>query len=270
MRRTRAMLTRSAMLLSAAFVAPAAAVGASIGFNFVGLQTIPISTVVGPGIAVGPGEIAGVVPQSNWNNGVGAVGNQLNLLDSGGTPTTADLSWVSEGEWGGQQFGTTGDQHLTAGWLDDSRFGVTAFGVEVTVDQIPYDSYDLYIYVTSDGGNSFRRSRHVVNGEELVSISRWEDLNAEGTFFAGTHIDGSTGQDNHSYMVVRGLTDDTLSITGRRINTSPDGVIRGNIAGIQIVDTTIPEPSGMVIVAIAMLSAGAGFRRARRATRLAR
>ena len=223
---------------------------ASIGFNFVGVRTRPTSTIVGPGVEVGNGETAGVVPQTNWSNGTGANGSAVNLLDDSGTPTTTDLAWISQTPWGGTAHGTTGDQHLTAGWIDDSLFGNTTTGAQVTVTEIPYDTYDLYIYVTSDGFNEFRRSRHEVNGDEILSASSWQTLNSEGTYFTGAHIDGSSGVADHSYMVIHDLKDETLTINGRRINNFPGGIVRGNIAGIQIVEQPIPEPATVTLFAL--------------------
>ena len=106
-----------------------------------------------------PDEVAGHpdVAQSNWNNTNGAAsGNESNLigatpgtvLDSTGVATGVTLTWTSDGTWNTNNGTSSGDNKLMNGYIDH-----TGVGASVQVSNIPYASYDVYVYFGSDGND---------------------------------------------------------------------------------------------------------------------
>ena len=97
--------------------------------------------------AMAPGDIAGVVPLSNYNNmDTGNGGATLN--DSTGAATTALLSYSAGGTYsaigGTTGVPTPGDEKLNAGFIYGNG--------SVTVSGVPYAQYDIYVYELNDAG----------------------------------------------------------------------------------------------------------------------
>lgn len=210
--------------------ANAASIGVNFGSDYTG----------GGGVLnLAPTDSAGVVAQQNWNNAAGAnSGAALNLIDDSGAATTASVVWSSNNLWGGGA-AATADEKLMAGWLDD---GVA--GASVTVSNIPYALYDVYVYFSADNGNAGNGGHAVIDGASFNSVGVFTNLNAgNGTFFNG-HVDGSTGAVDPSYHLAAGLNNATLTVT----STRPAG-FRGAIAGVQIVDV-IPEPASVALLGL--------------------
>src|SRR4051812_35102954 len=68
----------------------ALAEGAAIGINFLGASTATMAAT----------ETAGVVPQTHWNNGIGATrSTPLALINAAGEPTTATVTWTANNSW---------------------------------------------------------------------------------------------------------------------------------------------------------------------------
>ncbi len=205
---------------------------------------------------------AGYVPVGNWNNASGPAnsGSLLNLSNSNGGNSGASVSWSTLNLWdlaNGDDLG--GDNDMMSGYLDN-------FNGNVTVSNVPYDSYDVYVYfnrasptysgitagdgVTTetlygkDNGNSFASNGFLLSTDDTV----------DGT-------DGSWTVGN--VMLFSEFTGSTLTITPPS-NPGAPGEWKAYIGGIQIVNTTVPEPSTLALLGAGGMVLWGARRRQRR------
>ncbi|MFD2158829.1 PEP-CTERM sorting domain-containing protein [Rubritalea tangerina] len=172
--------------------------------------------------------------QTNWNNVASNVaGPSLDLIDSTGATTTADVSWATTNVWGDGTANTdadagVGNARIARGYKDD-----VGDGADFTVTNIGYATYTAVLYFSTDaGGGTY--GNFTVNGvgpqtstgtkEQYGTNPIWDDTNS---------------------LVITGLTGD-LVVDGTR-----DGANRATIAGFQIIDTTaIPEPTSTALLGL--------------------
>lgn len=123
----------------------------SIGLNFVGGDEFAPGGTIGPTESAGSFDATynpGGVIQSNWNNLAGVRGVQGGLKDSTGATLTTSVTWNSAGTWSASQNPPQGgDEELNTGFLMSNGTGTP---ISVTIDQIPYQQYDVYIYTMND------------------------------------------------------------------------------------------------------------------------
>lgn len=210
-----------------------------IGINFVGGQ--------GGGGPVGPGEVAGAAPQQNWNNLELEIGGAAGMVDDTGAATTLAVEWSSANTWGGTAPGTTGDDHMMNGWLDDGGDGLT-----VTVTGVPYAAYNVYVYGTSDAGNAGRHmgfDLQAGGGSKVLDAGPWEDpVNADGSYYVG-QVAGNDGvTPNPSYLLFTNVTDSAFTIQGIR---DLDVGRRSPVSGFQVV--AVPEPASAVLSGLGLI-----------------
>lgn len=140
--------------------------GRSIGINFEGGQNAGANGAT----SLLATDSAGVVPQANWNN-VSSInpvvvsatvpGGNANIdgtspvagsiVDNNGQVVAgATISFLSNNPWAvSGTVPTGGDAKLMNGYLDLNQGGGTT--TSVTVSNLPYQHYDVYAYVGSDG-----------------------------------------------------------------------------------------------------------------------
>lgn len=218
---------------------------ASISISFAG------DNAGGTSVQINPGQTAGVVPDSAWEAATGATGGPQALASG------ASVTWSSANTWGGTG-ATTDDEAMLNGFLDDGG----ASGSNVSISGIPYANYDVYVYGSSDNGNTGRGLTTNVNGTDYLSGGAFATLSGNGTFFDGTtYVDGATAAADPSYFRISGLSGANLTVIGARNNLSGAGGLdhRGTIAGIQIVQ--VPEPSSGLLLISAVVGLTALRRR---------
>jgi hypothetical protein len=242
---------------SVVVVASTAAHAISIGVNFSGG-----GNASSPAVNLAPGETAGVVPQSNFNNVAGGTGSGLALVDNTGAATGMVLAYTAGGTYssiGGLAIApTSGDEKLNTGFI----FG----NANVTVTGIPFTTYDVYVYELNDAAGR-------VETTTLVAPAV-----AQGPFFGSSaapadagHVDQNAATAyvynqalatvvasptaNADYVRFTNLSGSTMTFT-----TSAPG--NGYLNGFQIVQV-VPEPAGA-----ALLATGAAFLAGRRRRRL--
>lgn len=238
-----------AVLTSSIFTV--SAVADSIGVNFTG----PTTSGNGAGSdandvrALDPVVVAGVIPASNWNNGDGATGGLEALVnDVGGigTPTTAAVSWTSNATWTAHNTpgGSSGDQILTNGYIDDTSEGLNNPSIPTTISftGIPFvGAYDVYLYFGSDGNN---RTGLATLGNTVINFAT--NTNPfDGTYTAATPEDDGAADDGE-YALFSGVSGADFSITVER---GSDNV---GVHGVQIVGA-IPEPATFGLLSIGVL-----------------
>lgn len=225
--------TSSGNVRFAAKVPPSAAELAKLDLS--GVQGSVIRTWLNPGVVGfnfnangaswgttyvdGAADTSGALADGEWlADASSANGSSTALFADGLTK----ISWSSANVYanGGNLQGQT----FVQGYLDDGGNGAS-----VTVSQIPYETYDVIIYASTDTANR-KFSPKTVNGTTYTCGS-------DGIAGAGDSAWGASKNQTAVYgtnaMIVKGLSG-TLSINGGS-NTSYGGeAARGGIAAIQI------------------------------------
>jgi hypothetical protein len=212
-----------ALNLAIALAAPAA----SIGINFSGGDaTLP------------PTASAGVVLQQNWNNESLLRGGPAVLVDSSGATVPSTITW------GAQFGGSTGDS-LYAGpnnvLLNNYLNGFIQAGTSsslagLTVTDISYSAYDLYIYTEHSGVDD----RSSDPASYRVNSSYLRVLTAGAGFYHANGFVLDTSTTVGDYLVFTALTGSTLYVEAGGLSLFKDSPING----VQIVE--VPEPSAVL------------------------
>ena len=218
-------------LLAAAFIAgPTQA--ASIGVDFVSKS---------PGGTMGPADTAGVISQANWTTVV--PGATLDLKDSDGNPTTMDITATT------QQGVFQVTNAFTAPDILMMRDGLfrNSPGVSITVDlaEIPYNQYDLYVYLGHDGTSSGRLGSVTTDNSGTTYFYR--NGSSLNSYVQATETGSSAASVASNYALFEGLTGSNLKITATA------EAVQVFITGFQVVDAAqIPEPSTLVLAVLGL------------------
>jgi hypothetical protein len=223
----------------------------SIGVNFGennATSTLPSSTA------------AGLVQQTNFNNFTTGSLTNAALVSNNGQATTATLTLNGAGTYNAIRNPTPvpadGNEILNNGFV----FGGS---ITLTVSNIPYPVFDLYIYQLLDpnASGSNRVTTTTVNGVSYYSTSPTAasagyidgDATTPYTYVPITSTD-SASPTQGNYIRLQNLTGPNISFTA----TAPGNA---GVNGFQIV--AVPEPASAGLLALAAL--GFGARRRRRA-----
>jgi hypothetical protein len=111
-----------------------------------------------------PSEVAGVVPQANWNNAMGAVAFNVGpLVDQSGVAIAGtSLAYGSANTWSTDVPDAPGDSRLMGGYLDSTNTSFTFVSV-VGLSGWTSGPYDVYIYANGDAHGG-RHAFYIING----------------------------------------------------------------------------------------------------------
>ncbi len=212
-----------------------AAIAGSIGVNFNASAAANVDNVTGT---------AGTVPQGNWNNAQGRSGTFSSgaVIDDNGMPMTGvSVSWLGDAALSLGNTAATGEGDDTAlmhGGLESRDTAYTG-DTEISLTDIPYTRYNLYLYVNGwDAGNRDGEIQLVVGGDVVLgSLRPFDTMGIE--FDDGTHSHSeSTGDDDEgTYVLWENLTAADVTAQVRKINSNV------MIAGLQIVEVAAPDVS---------------------------
>jgi uncharacterized repeat protein (TIGR02543 family) len=178
---------------------------------------------------VNPAANAGFVPQLNFNSSGNNHGGSpmSNLKDDTDTGTTLDVAWTGN-SWGGNNGGSSNDWKLLHGSLE---------GAGITLSQIPYAKFDLYVYLAGEPGRagSVRIDQNATN---IASSNRFyftsNNSGANPTsWVVTTDIDPAGANPTTNYAKFTGVIRDGAQDL---VLTSDNG--NAGIAGFQIVEAT--------------------------------
>jgi hypothetical protein len=227
---------------------------ASIGINFTGGTNNS-----SPAVSLLTTDLAGVIPQLNWNNFAGGNGAGLSLLDNSGASSGALLTFTASGVYssiGGAGIApANGDEKLNTGFV----YGNSSF----TLTNVPYALFDVYVYELNDAGGRV----------ETTTLGALSFFGSAATPTDASHVDQNAGT---SYLYTQSTSTDVANPTAGgdyvrfsnlsgtvTINASAPG--NGYVNGLQIVQ--VPEPASMGLLG---LGAAVGAWTRRRGTRAAR
>jgi hypothetical protein len=214
-----------------------------------------------------PAEIAGVVPQANWNNLEGANGTNVGSLElDNGAASTATVSWSSPNTWrsttGNNAFPAGPDRKLTAGYLDSTD--LAAGGAMVTVNNIDASvnspRYDVIVYFVSDSGANRGGAYTLTPSVGAPQVKYGSTLAMPAAYLEDPGTDTDLSLDG-THVRFRGLTGSSFSIASNTELTTPNG-FRAPINAIQII--AVPEPASILVACLAALVSAVAWRRRNR------
>jgi hypothetical protein len=197
-------------------------------------------------LALAATDVAGAVPQANWNNlnGASSTAPVANLMaDSNGVAvaTAISVEWSSPNTWSstgrGEEnngFPPGADRTMMTGYIDTGNTDATK--ATVTVTGIPADfssgGYDVLVYCL--GGVSGRGGAYTIGGETKFGT-------APASPTAHSEDPGVDLSDTGTYVRFRGLYTSSFTLTASADPALGPGVnFRAPINGIQIVRSQNP------------------------------
>ena len=183
--------------------------------------------LIAPTTVAGGGPGGGV---SNWNDGLGATGAITDAVDDTGVATTLDLTWTCGGTWGDGSANTdadtgVGNAQLQRGYLDDNQ-GSPLLPIDITDSEIPYSSYDLVVYFSTDTTADNYGNFTVTDANGTVTAATTGIKELWGT---------NPNLDETNSVLVSGLSGNlALNFPIR------SGPIRHSVSGLQIIESGGP------------------------------
>jgi hypothetical protein len=199
----------------------------------------------GPGavksVPMDPSEVAGVVPQANWNQVTGPSGFNQPLSDQNGVAlATGFVSWDGSNTWTTGVPDAPGDSRLMGAYLDSNNTRTNTV-VVTGISGLITSTYDLYVYCVGDGhGGRHGFYTLLTSGGNDAPLGGTQTLECTdfmafdpGTGYLQDMQDGSGG----NYIKFRGQSGDGFVLLASAYNplTSADNGIRAPINAIQIV-----------------------------------
>jgi hypothetical protein len=202
----------------------------SIGIRFVG----PGGHATAP--LMDPTEIAGVVPQANWNNAqalTGPFGYGLPLNDNNGVAVNgAILDFNCNNTWTSTGPDAPGDARLMESYLDSSAYGYTVVSVR-GLSSFSTGAYDVYVYCNGDV-HSGRHGFYTLGGLGGPTLECTDFMVFDpGTGYMEDMQDGNGG----NFIHFKNVTGDAvlLLVTAQNPNDPTDNGFRGPTNAVQIV-----------------------------------
>ncbi|WP_442483262.1 PEP-CTERM sorting domain-containing protein [Aeoliella sp. SH292] len=241
MRRRRVAKIALGVALGVAVLASSDASAVGIGINFIGGQTDNDPAAAGPSVTGS----AGVVPQANWNNvggntpatdhdaTVGMLLNQNGVATAASVTWSANETWSSTGNFAGNPSADQ-DRNLVDGYLDSITNGDP---VRVDVTGIPYQYYDAYVYVGSDGDNrvGFTSLDGVLGSERYFATATGEATFTSAANYIQATAKTQAGAVASNYILYQDLTGSELNVRLNRIGANV------GLHAVQIVQELAPQ-----------------------------
>jgi alpha-galactosidase len=200
------------------------------------------------GTVPGGAAIAGVEPAANWNNSW-PDNPTVDLVDNTGSPTTVSIIYNSYNNWSiqnshpGVDADGYYDRELLNGYLNSGDNNIPA-NSSVSIMQIPFSYYDLYVYFSSDVD---KRTGTVTDGNTTYGFTTTG--NASITDASGNAVFTQTTDTSASYPPANYAVFTGISGSSKTINCNIP--LYGGIAGFQIVPRLDPLPGATVAVQLA-------------------
>lgn len=210
-------------------------------------------------IALSPTEIAGLIPQANFNVVAavrsGSAVTSAPLADSAGVTTDVTVSHIANESWVTGAYSDPSRTYPNAKLLSGaSKHRSTTQEAIYTFNNVPDGVYDLIVYTANDQAN--------VAGAYTLGDTTFHVINQQGSAFDGTFIQAFNTDPDGTKDVGNYIQFDNISPVEGAITMTTLLVGSGNgiaVSGFQLV--AVPEPAGLALLA---LGAPALLRRNRR------
>jgi len=218
----------SGLVCAALAVCAAQAAGSPfmMGVNFVGRPAYSFGDVAAT-------EVAGAIPQANWNNACGGCGTLTGLSDAGGDATGVHITWRADTDYLAVP-DESADHRLMRGHL--TPLGTDPITVTVTgLGAVAIAPYDVLVYF-----DAYNPSADLATVFEIGSIA------LDGTDRAGADFDGTFVQDTGdggNYVRFDGLSGDAFTLEVSCAAGGPAAVNALQIHGA-------PEPATLLLMAV--------------------
>jgi hypothetical protein len=193
---------------------------------------------VGAGVAMTASEVAGVVPEPNWNAAKGGTPSvPMPLVDSTGSSSGASVSWTSDNLFSLPITDAPGNVRMMRGYLDDMNGNPTT----VSVSGLPSNAngYNIYLYADGSNGSATRTGSYKISGTGITT-STITLTDSANTNFSGTFTLANNSAGNYLIFTI------PSAATGFTITATPgsasDGTPRAPLNAIQIVPLGPPTP----------------------------
>jgi len=236
------------------------AAGALLAATITGAQAQVISWNLDRFGTIGASDNAGVVLVNNWNNSWPS-NPTVDLVDNSGAATTLDLGYGSFGQWSIQGSGPALDsdgsanKRLLNGYLNSgpAPWGPSITNSSVSLTQIPYAQYNIYVYFSSDAAD---RPGYVTDGTTSYFFNTLGAASIAGgnALLVQTTEASNANHPGANYAVFSGLNSAAQTITVQMEQSD----MWGGIAGFQVV--AVPEPGVLSLGALSVLVLGASRR----------
>jgi len=195
------------------------------------------------GGSMNPGDTAGLVPRANWTTVTS--GAASNLQDSAGAATSLDITGISPGNSGGYP----NDGFTVSPDLKMMGDGFYSNGGDLTLSlaQIPYPEYNLYVYVGTDV--NINRGGPVQTTNSPITFY-YKGSNTVNSYILATETDSFAEALPSNYILFENLTGDSLTITTTAMGPDP-GSYQTFICGFQVVEL-IPEPASAALLGLGL------------------
>jgi hypothetical protein len=218
---------------------------AAVGVNFIGANSNGGASVT---------DIAGVVPQANWNNVAGPAttgntGSGVLVISDTGTPA-GTLSWNSPNLWASGQAGANQNGNLMQGYLDNAPGNPSTATITGLPAGITSSPYSVIVYLAGDNGTDNRAGTYTVNG--VSQNAREGGPAGDGVFIPASGVTGG------NFLVFAGITGNDVNITVTPIS---GGTPRAPFDGFQVVSGIVPEPASLGFIGLGSLALLARRRR---------
>jgi len=226
-------------LLASLFAVSASFAATTIGVNFQGRDGVTTGNPGTPPLA--PTEVAGVVPQGNWNNVDDQYGftpandgNTGPLVDSTGAATTVTLTFAANDSWYNDvdpALITTPNARLMNGIIKEAGVGNSA---AFKFEGLPNGKYDLYVYFDMNGDTV---SLDLSDGNSLKTfyVTETHHFRDTNTFIQCLNTNPAGPRDVGNYVKFSALDTygrSSLAVLGKYV-ANADGI---GIAGLQLVN----------------------------------
>lgn len=213
---------------------------ASIGVNFSQnndnqgwlAESSPIGPVGIPSVNFNSNNNPNVNGPTNLVTGTLAAGTLGNLVDSLGEAVAMTVSWSSATVYYNGSGTGSNQANLAVGYLDDGGDGAM-----VSVSNVPYDTYNVYVLLGSDAGNEHLSESPLVNGTAVLAADFPAFGNLNGSGGGWIEADGTT---RGNYVVMRNLSGSDFTIAGQNNSANRIG-----ISGFVV--QAVPEPSSALL-----------------------
>ena len=222
-----------------AFLAAYTASAASIGVQFLGRDQFAAGNPGVPSLA--PSQVAGVVPQPNWNSvddhysfTPANVGEAGPLVDSTGAATSVTIAFNGNDSWDNDvnpSLLTTANAQLMAGTIKAG--GGVGATESFLFNNLPDATYDLYVYLDMNGDGV---AANVTDSDKITTfyVTEWHKFYDTNSFVQAVNTDPNGTRDLGNYVVFRNLGTYGRSSLGVSVShqVSADGTVHGDGTGV--------------------------------------